>query len=293
MRIDVNYVAAVGGGLVAGLLVIGVACLCHKTHRSRFRCRRSAIRSSIRRASLYLSNTNPFELSVAELLFNLTGGTTVQPQQPQTASSTLNKRLSSPPSAHNAVSTDLPPSHPPPPPPTHKLARRQRSALSQSAAEERVKVRRERKNVPPGMTKEGPVGVYQSSTEMVTVTPRSRAKPGPKPPSRESIVAMKTTIREHRDHAAIHRTDIGVLEHSSRGKRPHHLTSQPAQHSGPTWHSSGTLPLPAPPAESPDIFATFISTIKSSGELGNNSTPKSHSLGSRSRRVPREVLRPL
>lgn len=278
---------------MAGLFVIVVAWMCYRTRRSRFRCRRSVIRSSIRRASLYLSNTNPLELSVAELLFNLTGGTTVQPRQPQTASSTLNKQLSSPPSAHNAVSTDQPPSHPPPAPPTHKLARRQRSALSQIAAEERVNVRRKRKNVPPGMEREGPDGVYQPSTEVVTVTPRSRAKPGPKPPSRESIVAMKNIIRGHRDHAAIHRTDIGILEHSSLGKRPHHLTGQPADHSGPTWHSSSTLPLPAPPAESPDIFATFISTIKSSGELDKISDHKSHSLGSRTRRAPRHVLRPL
>lgn len=277
---------ATGAGVLASLLVLVVACLCHRSRRSRFRCRCSAIRSSIRRTSLYLSNTNPLQLSISELLFNLTGGTTAQPQQPQTASSTLNRQLSSPPSVHNALSIDLPPSYPPPSPPTHKLARGQGFSLSQTAAEERVKVRSKRKNVPPGITKKGPVDVYQSSTEVVTLTPYSRARPRPKPPSRESIIAMKNFIREHRDHAAIHRTDIG------RGKRRRHLTKQPADHFDPTWNPSSTLPLPAPPAESPDIFATFFSTINSSGELDKISSSKTHSLNSRGRRASRG-LRPL
>lgn len=288
---------AVTGGLLAGVLIVLVACLCNRSRRTRFRCRRSAIRSSIRRASLYLSSTNPLELSVSELLFNLTGGVTEQAHQHQTPSSTLNKQLSPPVSAFHGNSTKFPhspPSYPPPPPPTHrgrKQPRRQRYSLDQSTAEERGKGKRTRRNVSPGKSREGPVGVYQSTSEMMTMTPRRVVNTALKPPPKDSINERKNITRQHKEHATLHRTDIGTPEHSSRRKENCHLTSHPAGHSGAAWHTS-TLPLPDPPAECPDVFASLISTINTPIELGKLSAPATHSLGSRSRRASKGARSP-
>lgn len=284
---------------MVGLLIFMVVCLCNRSRRARFHSRGSAIRRSIRRASLYVSSTSPLELSVSELLFNLTGGVTDLQHQPQTANSILSKQLqSSPHTRHNIKSTNLrpAPSFPPPPPPTHRghqPARWQRCLVDQSTTEEKGKVKRKRKDVSPGETYEGPVGVDQSNTEVATVTLRSSpcGKIVPKPRSRENIGKMKNITRKHKDHAIIHRTDIGTSEHSLPGIEdshpPHHATGQTIT----AWDSPCSLPLPDPPAELPSVVDSFSSTLKPPAVLDKTSVPTTHSLGSRSRQDSRGARR--
>lgn len=277
---------AAAGGLLGGLLIIiVVACCCRRRRRGpSFRYRPSAFRSSIRRASTYLSNTSPLELSVSELLFNLTAGCTELSHEAQTTSSTLNGPLmSQQPPCHNALvlPTTLPPppSRPLPALPHHQRARRHRGVEDHgTTTEEKARVRRIKR-------RQARVAAYQPSMEVLAVTPHGETLP--KTRAKRSDSNKRNNTRRHKYHAAVHRTDIGATERSLQGQEDLHLPSHSAGDSSSTRNSPRILTLPDPPAESPTSVASFFSTIRTQDELDKISTFNSHSLGSRGRRASR------
>lgn len=86
---------------------------------------RPGIVTGLRRASLYLSNTAPLDMSVSELFFNLARGPTDQPHHhPMTGHTRVQRPLLAPPGCHLCPPSYLPPPLPSLPAQRHQQIRR-------------------------------------------------------------------------------------------------------------------------------------------------------------------------
>ncbi|MPC93520.1 hypothetical protein E2C01_088652 [Portunus trituberculatus] len=221
-------VLAVAVGLGAGLVLLTVM-YCFTVYCCRRRASSPSSRgifSRLRRASLYLSNTSPVDISMAELLFNVSAAPVHQPQNP----------ILVPPGSHLCPS-----SYRPPPPPS-------------SGVQSHQEVCRHFVGTATPSPRRPVPGIHQDATlDKRRKVRTSSLSVSQMEADRHSKVNMIRAGRDGRFESKVHSSDIHT-EPRPRHRNEHQLARSPRPFS-PS--------LPKPPPQSPQMIVSLYNSTAS------------------------------
>ncbi|KAK8402264.1 hypothetical protein O3P69_000575 [Scylla paramamosain] len=247
-----SYGVIVGVGLGVALVVLAVlyCCWTRCCNEGASNPGRPGIVTGLRRASLYLSNTAPLDMSVSELFFNLARGPTDQPHHhPMTGHTRVQRPLLAPPGRHLCPPSYLPPPLPSLPAQRHQQIRRHLVSCQTTATP-------------------SPRRPAHGTRQYATLDERRKMET-----SSLSVSQMGTGRHNQRRmvHAGRERSESKVQSNRAQTEPCplHHRERQPRR--SPRLLPGS--PLPEPPAQSPELIVSHFNSTASLPRLLQRPSP--------------------